>query len=258
VGSGVVYDGDGNRVSETAAGVTTKYLIDTLNPTGYSQVLDEIVNGAVTRKYAYGLQRISENRLIGSTWTPSFYGYDGHGNAKFLATSSGTVTDTYTYDAFGMAIASTGTTANNFRYGGEWLDPNLSFYHLHARYYNALTGRFETMDTDPGNISDPKTLHKYVDMGNNPVNTVDPTGHGILDEAILLGVGFHQFVLVPTVEGKVALAPYVAELGGSVLSAYCCDAGFFSILANRTGQPSLPEPIKELCFLWGGWKLAGR
>jgi hypothetical protein len=45
----VVYDGDGNRVSETAGGTTTKYLVDTLNPTGYSQVVDELVSGAVTR-----------------------------------------------------------------------------------------------------------------------------------------------------------------------------------------------------------------
>jgi len=70
----VVYDGDGNKVSETAGGVTTKYLVDTLNPTGLPQVLDETGNGAVTRTYAYGLQRISENQLNGSPWTPSFYG----------------------------------------------------------------------------------------------------------------------------------------------------------------------------------------
>lgn len=53
------YDGDGNRVSETAGGVTTKFLVDDKNPTGLPQVLDEIMNGSVTRTYAYGLQRIS-------------------------------------------------------------------------------------------------------------------------------------------------------------------------------------------------------
>ncbi len=37
-GVSIVYDGDGNRVSKTAAGVTTTYLVDTLNPTGYAQV----------------------------------------------------------------------------------------------------------------------------------------------------------------------------------------------------------------------------
>ena len=77
-----VYDGEGNRVSETAGGVTTKYLVDTLNPTHLPQVLDETVNGSVTRTYAHRLQRVSENQLVGSTWTPRFYGYDGHDNVR--------------------------------------------------------------------------------------------------------------------------------------------------------------------------------
>ncbi len=64
-----VYDGDGNRVAETVGGTTTKYLVDALNPTGQTQVVDELVNGAVTRTYTYGLQRISENQLIGGNWT---------------------------------------------------------------------------------------------------------------------------------------------------------------------------------------------
>jgi hypothetical protein len=62
----MVYDGDGNLVNETGGCVTTKYLIDSLNPTGYAQVLDELVSGAVTKTYTYGLQqRISENQLVG-------------------------------------------------------------------------------------------------------------------------------------------------------------------------------------------------
>jgi hypothetical protein len=79
----LVYDGDGNRISETIGGTTTKFLVDDHNPTGLPQVLDEIASGAVTRTYAYGLQRISENQLVSSTWTPSFYGYGGHGSVRF-------------------------------------------------------------------------------------------------------------------------------------------------------------------------------
>ena len=172
----LVYDGDGNRVSETAGGVTTKYLVDDLNPTGVPQVLDEIVGGSVNRTYAYGLQRISENQLVGSIWTPSLYGYDGHGNVRFLANTSGTVTDTYQYDAFGMPIASTGTTSNNYRYSGERFDSSIGLYDLRARYYNQATGRFWSMDPYPGKLSRPSTLHKYAYTGNNPVNYIDPTG----------------------------------------------------------------------------------
>jgi RHS repeat-associated protein len=180
-GATIVYDGEGNRVSETAAGVTTKYLVDTLNPTGYSQVVDELVNGSVTRTYAYGLSRVSEDQLVGSTWTPSFYGYDGHGNARFLANGAGTITDTYQFDAFGAQIASSGTTPNPYLYSGELFDNNLSLYHLRARYYNVLTGRFETMDPVSGKLRDPATLHRYVYTANNPVNRIDPQGTDYFD-----------------------------------------------------------------------------
>jgi len=90
--------------------------VDDHNPTGLPQVLDEIVSGSVTRTYAYGLNRISENQLVGSTWTPSFYGDDGHENVRFLANTSSSVTDSYDYDAFGMPIRTSGTTPNNFLY----------------------------------------------------------------------------------------------------------------------------------------------
>ena len=40
----VVYDGDGNKVRETAGGQTTSYLVDDRNPTGYAQVLEELLN----------------------------------------------------------------------------------------------------------------------------------------------------------------------------------------------------------------------
>ncbi len=182
----MVYDGDGNRVGETAGGVTTSYLVDTLNPTGYSQVLDELVGGAVTKTYAYGLQRVSENQLAGSTWTPSFYGYDGHGNVRFLANTAGGTTNTYQFDAFGMPVASTGTTSNPYLFSGERFDPNISLYHLRARYYNMGTGRFETMDPYQGKIFNPGTLHKYVFTGNNPVNRVDPSGHADIIEVAFL------------------------------------------------------------------------
>jgi RHS repeat-associated protein len=182
----IVYDGDGIRVSETIGGTTTKFLMDDHNPTGLPQVLDEIVSGAVTRTYAYGLQRISENQLISSTWTPSFYGYDGHGNTRFLASTSGTLTDTYQYDAFGMPVASSGATANNFRYSGEWLESNLSLYYLRARHYNQATGRFGARDPYEGAACSPLTFNPYIYALDNPVDNVDPTGEQAIIEYLLL------------------------------------------------------------------------
>jgi RHS repeat-associated protein len=172
----MVYDGDGNRVSETAGGVTTKYFVDTLNPTGLSQVVDETVSGAVTRTYAYGLQRIDENQKISSTWTPSFYGYDGHGNVRFLTSTPATVTDSYDYDAFGMSVKSSGTTANNYLYSGERYDSSCGLYDLRARYYDPATGRFWAKDPVEGEVDFPLTLNSYLYALGDPVDRVDPTG----------------------------------------------------------------------------------
>ena len=95
-----VYDGDGNRVRKTVAGVTTYYLVDDQNPTGYAQVVEEFSGSLFGphRVYNYGLSRISESHG-NSPVISRYYGYDGHGSVRLLTDASGAVTDTYTYDA---------------------------------------------------------------------------------------------------------------------------------------------------------------
>ena len=81
--------------------------------------------GAVTRRYTYGLQRISESQAISGKWTTSYYGYDGFGTVRQLTNSAGAVTDTYEYDAFGNSFTKSGTTPNNYLYRGEQFDSDL-------------------------------------------------------------------------------------------------------------------------------------
>jgi RHS repeat-associated protein len=185
----IVYDGDGNRVSETVGGVTTNYLVDTVTPTGYAQVVDELQGGTVTRTYAYGLERINENQILNSAWTPSFYGYDGHGSVRQLTNSAGGVTDRYDYDAFGNLINQTGSTPNNYLFAGEQYDSALSLYYNRARYYNTTTGRFWSMDTVEGNTHDPLSLHKYLYVANNAPNLADPSGQDFDLGSTLAAVG---------------------------------------------------------------------
>jgi len=171
-----IYDGDGNRVSKTVGGVTTKYLVDTVNPTGYAQVVEEIVNGAVQREYVFGHDLISQRQLIGGNWTTSYFGYDGNGSVRFLTGASGAITDTYNYDAFGALVSSTGSTPNDYLFAGEQFDANVGLYYLRARYMNPFNGRFVTRDTYEGTVFDPPTLHKYLYVANDPVNKTDPSG----------------------------------------------------------------------------------
>ncbi|MGD0547637.1 MAG: hypothetical protein ABR991_07380, partial [Terracidiphilus sp.] len=126
----LVYDADENLVAKTVNGVTTRYLIDDMNPTGLSQVMEETVNGVVQRRYTYGKQRISETQLINGSWITSNYVYDAEGNVRQLTDASGIVTDTYEYDAFGNLVNHTGTTPNVYLYRGERYDPDMGLYYM--------------------------------------------------------------------------------------------------------------------------------
>lgn len=171
-----VYDGDGNRVAKTVGGVTTRFLVDANSPTGYAQVVEEIVGSNVQRVYEHGHSLISQTQLISSNWTTCFYGYDSHGSVRALTDTTGAMIDTYTYDAFGNLIASTGTTLNKYLYAGEQFDSDLGLYYLRARYMNQSSGRFWTMDQFEGLRYDPASIHKYLYVAADPVNKLDPSG----------------------------------------------------------------------------------
>jgi RHS repeat-associated protein len=172
----IVYDGDGNRVSMTVDGVTTNYLVDDRNPTGYAQVVEEIVDGAVQRTYAYGHDRISQNQWLDGAWAVSFYGYDGRGSVRYLTDASGAMANTYTYDAFGNLIHSTGNIPNVYTYAGEPYDSTSGLTYLRARYLSPAMGRFWTMDPCEGCASVPLSLNRYLYAHADPVNNLDPSG----------------------------------------------------------------------------------
>src|SRR5260370_44741 len=150
-------DGDGNRVSKTVAGVTTQYLVDTQNPTGYAQVVYEAFSGSTaanreqSHTFSYGLELVNEARsyVVNGQSANSLicFDYDGHGSVRALTDPTGAVTDTYDYDAFGNLIHSTGTTPNNYLFPGEQFDPDLGLYYNRARYLNTTTGRFWPRDS---------------------------------------------------------------------------------------------------------------
>jgi RHS repeat-associated protein len=206
----IQYDADGNRVAKTVAGVTTRYLVDDLNPTGLAQVVEEVTGTTTSRFYTYGLQRISENQQISNAWTPSFYGYDGGGTVRLLTDSAGTVTDTYDYDAWGNAVNTTGSTPNVYLYRGEQYDPDLGLYYLRARYFNPLSGRFLTRDPRAAGLRHVRTLHKYLYAYANPVNRTDPSGQR---------PGFSEWVMIVGAVSLIAAKPMMdnalelAEIG---------------------------------------------
>jgi RHS repeat-associated protein len=215
----IVYDGDGNRVAKTVGGVTTQYLVDDNNLTGYPQVVEELQGGSVVRQYTYGHDLISQRQQIGGEWKESFYGYDGHGSVRYLTDSEGVVTDTYDYDAFGILIHRTGTTPNIYLYSGEQYDPELGMQYLRARYMNQETGRFWTQDTYEGVGSDPVSLHKYLYASADPVNNIDPTGNFSIGD-MSAAMGIHGTLSgMSTISGAVVIGLIKRMLYGALAGA---------------------------------------
>ena len=224
-------DGDGNRVAKTVNGVTTHYLVDTNNLTGYAQVVEELQSGAVVKQFTYGLDLISQR-----SGGVSFYGYDGQGSVRYLTGANGAITDTYDYDAFGNLIARTGNTDNEYLYTGERFDPNLGFYYLRARYMNPANGRFQNMDSFEGDRYAPASLHKYTYVHNDPANRIDPSGNiSLADTQITVGLIITLAVL------SVATLCAFQFAASNTLSA----AGYGSVLEAAPSSPCIskqPEP----------------
>jgi RHS repeat-associated protein len=223
-----VYDGDGNRVAKSVNGVVTYYLVDDLNPTGYPQVVEELSGGgSVERVYTYGVQRISENQVISSTWTPSFYVYDGMGSVRQLTNTAGTVTDSYEYDAFGNEISSTGSTPNVMLYRGEDYDSDLGLYYLRARWMNPLSGRFMSRDPNEPKLLDshrvpvdPKELHKYLYAGGDPINGWDPSGRDESGYELLTFQTVNRIKLLQQISYAECVAYAIEQIGLWYYSEY--------------------------------------
>ncbi len=190
------YDADGMRTTKTVGGVTTAFVLDR-NQENAEVVVES--DGASVVTYTRGSSLISQTRSGAET---RFYVTDGRLSTRQLTDETGAVTDTYTYDAFGVELARTGATVNLYRYTGEQFDPNVGFYYLRARYYAPQTGRFITTDPARGSIFDPVSLHRYLYANANPINARDPSGEASLLEsalvlAILAVVFFVAYLLRP-------------------------------------------------------------
>jgi RHS repeat-associated protein len=176
------YNQSGIRVQEEMSGTvsgTNIFLNDPQNLSGFSQVLEELpsIGATPTVTYTLGSQVIGQEK----SGVISYLMPDGHGSTRLLTGSSGTITDRYSYDAYGNGLDFTATMLNppttRLLYTGEQFDLGLQQYYLRARYYNPTVGRFGMQDPVDGTPDDPLNLHKYVYCQNNPVNMHDPSGN---------------------------------------------------------------------------------
>jgi RHS repeat-associated protein len=159
-----IYDVNGNLASQTVNGQTTQFLYD-----GARLIAETDANNNITAAYRYFFALQSMERGT----TKRYFLFDGQGSTRQLLNESQSVTDTYTYDAFGNVVSASGTSVNPMRYVGNLIyhtDSDSGLALLGLRYYDPTVGRFIT--ADPARAEG----NAYLYARANPVNRVDPGG----------------------------------------------------------------------------------
>jgi RHS repeat-associated protein len=220
----------------------TQKLTDSLNPTGYSQVLQETTTdhlGNVVKSidYTLGFDQISQTVVTSSNPIPvtHYFQTDEHGSTRLLTTPggnivvNGSVNEAYHYDAYGLPINFDPATAlTSYLKDSEPLDVHTNLIHLRARDYNVGQGVFTTLDGYSGNHLDPLSFNKYQFVHANPVMGVDPSGN--------------EF----SVSGRLAVASIsggLASIGVNGINNYINNNRFFDGAANSYLAGSVLGPL---------------
>ncbi|MEW6323821.1 MAG: RHS repeat-associated core domain-containing protein [Nitrospirota bacterium] len=170
-----LYDGDGGRVMKLANG----------NPTVYIGKLYECNPGGACTRYIFaGEQRIAMQTSASELF---YYHTDHLGSSTVITKGSGpnigALAQAITYDPYGKILTNEVILVNvHHKFTGQLFDDStgLSFYN--ARYYDPTLGRFISADTIVPRALDPQALNRYSYVRNNPLNLVDPSGHGWLGD----------------------------------------------------------------------------
>jgi RHS repeat-associated protein len=171
------YDGDGRTMRSKLddASDWTHFTHDELTENLICEYM--LISGTFTIKAlnTYGLGLNSSNRQ----GTIRYFHFDGLGTTYYLTDSSQSVTDSCSYDAFGVPISATGSSVNPYRYVGQWgyyddgaMGSSSGVLLLGVRYYWPRYGRFS--------VWDPQSGADYLYCINSPLNLTDSTGHSPL------------------------------------------------------------------------------
>jgi len=164
------YDAVGRRRSRAVNGMATAFL-----SAGDQEVAEYDGAGALLRRFVWGPAGPDDIiAVIGVTGSVAarrrFHHADGLGSTAALTDAAGVVLERYAYTPFGVSESNTGGTP--WRFTGRRLDGETGLYHLRARDYAPLIGRF----VQPDPIGRAGGINLYAYVGNDALNATDPSG----------------------------------------------------------------------------------
>lgn len=180
------YDALGRLVEETSGNVVRNF--------GYfgDGKVEEFRSGVLHLQFTQGLQGMPlAIHKAGASLVPV---YDLRANKVGLLDASGSVVESYSYDAFGLPTVKTpnGTTrtTSNFElppvFGGLSALPGIDLYLSKLRPMDPRNGTF--LSPDPQGAKDSSNIYAYV--GQNPADYIDPDGEALISGALwLIGIG---------------------------------------------------------------------
>ena len=165
------FNGDNLRMQRVDNTGTVQFIWDGLSYLAETNASNVIQAEYTQEPTTYG-GLLSQYRLT----VPSYYHFDRIGSTRALTNSSGTITDTYNYEAFGTSLGGTGSTTNPFTWIGRfgyYQDTASGLVYVRRRFYSPVIAKW--VSNDPvGFFAGDVTLSRYV--VNRVLMFIDPTG----------------------------------------------------------------------------------
>lgn len=184
------YNGNGERVQKQENQKTTNYFYQS-----GAVVFTTDEENTVTTFNLLG----EENQAIATGRQEDelyYYIKDIRGSSTSIYSETGQTVEAYRYGDFGETepLMDSGFS-NEICYAGGIYDDSTGLYYLNARYYDPTQGRFTAQDTYRGEQTDADSWNLYAYCANNPIGSIDPSGHFIETALDLASIGWSIYDL---------------------------------------------------------------
>jgi RHS repeat-associated protein len=258
-------DAFGQIVRQDAAGSTQNYAYDALGRLLRPGFSYSGLGNALASSFGAMYTRDNDDNLVGAyLYTMKTYAWtDQHTDVVGQFTATGTaLTGSTTYDPLGRIVATNGMLGD-LGYQSAWTDFNTGRVNMWNRWYNTLTGQFDTRD--PANLDpvpDPVDANRFAYVDDNPLTGTDPSGLCLICDIFKATVSTtaHVFTAGGRAIGHAAVstASSVYHFGRSAVSY-----GYHGLLAigrgiGRTISRGLHAFSRGLHAVTGALSRAGR